>query len=172
MLGILYESYIHPITILSTLPSAGVGALLALMIYDTDLSVIALIGIILLIGIVKKNAILMIDFALAAERDAGQELRGGDFSGLPVALPADHDDDDGGDARRPAAGFGVWHGLGACGARSASAIVGGLIMSQMLTLFTHSGGLSLSGPASTMGRRATKAWGPGRTRGAANLVSR
>ena len=64
----LYESYIHPITILSTLPSAGVGALLALMVSRTDLSVIALIGIILLIGIVKKNAILMIDFALEAER--------------------------------------------------------------------------------------------------------
>ena len=69
MLGILYESYIHPITILSTLPSAGVGALLALMLTHTDLSIIAIIGIILLIGIVKKNAIMMIDFALAAERE-------------------------------------------------------------------------------------------------------
>ena len=68
VLGVLYESYIHPITILSTLPSAGVGALLALMICRTDFSVIALIGIILLIGIVKKNAIMMIDFALDAER--------------------------------------------------------------------------------------------------------
>ena len=68
MLGILYESYIHPITILSTLPSAGVGALLALMLLRTELNVIALIGIILLIGIVKKNAIMMIDFALEAER--------------------------------------------------------------------------------------------------------
>ena len=72
VLGILYESYIHPITILSTLPSAGVGALLALMITGTDLSVIALIGIILLIGIVKKNAIMMIDFALGAERNEGK----------------------------------------------------------------------------------------------------
>ena len=72
MLGILYESYIHPITILSTLPSAGVGALLALMICRIDLSVIALIGIILLIGIVKKNAIMMIDFALEAERKHGK----------------------------------------------------------------------------------------------------
>ena len=68
VLGILYESFIHPITIFSTLPSAGVGAVLALLLFHMDLSVIALIGIILLIGIVKKNAILMIDFALAAER--------------------------------------------------------------------------------------------------------
>src|SRR5208283_4231025 len=66
VLGILYESYIHPLTIISTLPSAGVGAVLALMIFHKDLSIIALIGVILLIGIVKKNAILMIDFALAA----------------------------------------------------------------------------------------------------------
>ena len=73
MLGVLYESYVHPITILSTLPSAGVGALLALLLCRTELSVIALIGIILLIGIVKKNAIMMIDFALEAERTAGQE---------------------------------------------------------------------------------------------------
>ena len=75
MLGVLYESYIHPITILSTLPSAGVGAILALMICGQDLSVIALIGIILLIGIVKKNAIMMIDFALEAERDEGKPPR-------------------------------------------------------------------------------------------------
>ena len=71
MLGVLYESYIHPVTILSTLPSAGVGAILALMLFGIDLSVIALIGIILLIGIVKKNAIMMIDFALEAEREQG-----------------------------------------------------------------------------------------------------
>src|SRR6202012_166422 len=69
VLGVLYESYIHPITILSTLPSAGVGALVALLLCHTDLSVIALIGIILLIGIVKKNAIMMIDFALERERE-------------------------------------------------------------------------------------------------------
>ena len=75
MLGILYESFIHPITILSTLPSAGVGALLALMLSQTDLSVIAIIGIILLIGIVKKNAIMMIDFALGGRAPRGQELR-------------------------------------------------------------------------------------------------
>src|SRR5678810_189013 len=72
VLGVLYESYIHPITILSTLPSAGVGALLALLLFRHDLSVIALIGIILLIGIVKKNAIMMIDFALDAERTEGK----------------------------------------------------------------------------------------------------
>src|SRR5205814_2002508 len=71
VLGVLYESYIHPVTILSTLPSAGVGALLALMVCRTDFSIIALIGIILLIGIVKKNAIMMIDFALEAEREQG-----------------------------------------------------------------------------------------------------
>ena len=71
VLGVLYESYIHPITILSSLPSAGLGALLALMLTGTEFSVIALIGIILLIGIVKKNAIMMIDFALEAERDRG-----------------------------------------------------------------------------------------------------
>src|SRR5439155_714353 len=72
VLGVLYESYIHPLTILSTLPSAGVGAILALLLCRTDLSVIALIGIILLIGIVKKNAIMMIDFALEAERSEGK----------------------------------------------------------------------------------------------------
>ena len=80
VLGILYESYIHPITILSTLPSAGVGALLALLITNTELSVIALIGIILLIGIVKKNAIMMIDFALDVERTRGQVARKMRFS--------------------------------------------------------------------------------------------
>ncbi len=70
VLGVLYESYVHPITILSTLPSAGVGALLALLLFNTEFTIIALIGVILLIGIVKKNAIMMIDFALDAERDA------------------------------------------------------------------------------------------------------
>ncbi len=94
VLGVLYESYIHPLTILSTLPSAGVGALLALMLCrDASSSVIALIGIILLIGIVKKNAIMMIDFALEAEREEGKRAARGDLPGLPAALPADHDDD-------------------------------------------------------------------------------
>src|SRR5205085_177265 len=75
VLGILYESLIHPITILSTLPSAGAGALFALLLLHTEMSIIAMIGIILLIGIVKKNAILMIDFALAAERQGGKTSR-------------------------------------------------------------------------------------------------
>ena len=135
VLGILYESYIHPITILSTLPSAGVGALLALMLMKVEFSVIALIGIILLIGIVKKNAIMMIDFALEAERDEGlspQEsihkaclLRfrpimmttlAALFGGIPLALGQGT----GSELRRP---LGI-------------AIVGGLIISQILTLYT------------------------------------
>ena len=87
MLGVLYESYIHPLTILSTLPSAGVGALLALILCRTRPHVIALIGIVLLIGIVKKNAIMMIDFALEAERD--EHVAGRiHLSGVPAALPA------------------------------------------------------------------------------------
>ena len=111
VLGVLYESYVHPITILSTLPSAGVGAVLALMVTDTEFDIMALIGVILLIGIVKKNAIMMIDFALDAERSDQSELARGDLSGLPQTLPADHDDDDGGDARRAAAGDRLWRGL-------------------------------------------------------------
>ena len=103
ILGILYESYIHPITILSTLPSAGLGALLTLKAGGYRSSLIGIIGIILLIGIVKKNAIMMIDFALAAEREQGLTPGGSDPPGLPAALPADHDDDHGGAARRPAA---------------------------------------------------------------------
>ena len=135
VLGILYESYIHPITILSTLPSAGVGAVLALMLTGTDLSLIAIIGVILLIGIVKKNGIMMVDFAIAAERNEGKTPRGGDLRGLPAPLPADHDDHHGGAFRRPAAGPGDRVGselrrpLGI-------AIVGGLIFSQMMTLYT------------------------------------
>ncbi len=112
VLGVLYESYIHPITILSTLPSAGVGALLALLITRIDFSVIALIGIILLIGIVQKNAIMMIDFALEAERKEGKTSAGRDLSGLPVALPAHSDDDHGGHAGRLAAGPGRRHRSG------------------------------------------------------------
>lgn len=135
VLGILYESFIHPVTILSTLPSAGVGALLALKLTNTDLSVIALIGILLLIGIVKKNAIMMIDFALEAERKGGMTPEASIFQacvlrfrpitmttmaallgGLPLALGAGN----GAELRRP---LGI-------------TIVGGLIFSQMLTLFT------------------------------------
>jgi multidrug efflux pump len=135
VLGVLYESYIHPITIISTLPSAGVGALLALMITHVDFSVIALIGIILLIGIVQKNAIMMIDFALQAERDEGKSAEEAIFQacllrfrpiimttmaallgGLPLALGGGV----GAELRKP---LGI-------------TIVGGLIFSQMLTLFT------------------------------------
>ena len=116
----LYESYIHPLTILSTLPSAGVGAVLALMAFDTEFSIIALIGVILLIGIVKKNAIMMIDFALDAERTQGLELARRDLRGLPAALPPDHDDDLRGDARRAAAGLRLSARAPSCAGRSAS----------------------------------------------------
>ncbi len=136
VLGVLYESYIHPVTILSTLPSAAVGALLALLLARTDLGIVAVIGIILLIGIVKKNAIMMIDFALDAERNEGKSPAGGDPPGVPAALPADPNDDA---ARRssprcrscsaPASGSELRHPLGLT-------MVGGLIVSQVLTLFT------------------------------------
>ncbi len=98
VLGMLYESYIHPITILSTLPSAGTGALLALMLFHMQLDVIGLIGIILLIGIVKKNAIMMIDFALEVER-TGQVGRGSDSRSGADSLPSYHDDHRRRDAR-------------------------------------------------------------------------
>ena len=135
VLGILYESFIHPLTILSTIPSAGVGAVLALMLFRLDLSVIAMIGIILLIGIVKKNAILMIDFALAAERNEGKSSNDAIFqacllrfrpilmttmAALLGALPLALGRGVGSELRRP---LGI-------------AIVGGLIFSQMLTLYT------------------------------------
>jgi multidrug efflux pump len=135
VLGILYESYIHPITILSTLPSAGVGALLALLLFHMDLSVIALIGIILLIGIVKKNAIMMIDFALAAERSENKNSRDAIFQACilrfrPIlmttmaalfgALPLALGTGTGSEFRRP---LGI-------------TIIGGLIVSQILTLYT------------------------------------
>ena len=135
VLGILYENYIHPITILSTLPSAGVGALLALLIFHTELSIIALIGIILLIGIVKKNAILMIDFAIDAERKEGNSPGTIHLSGVPAALQTHHDDHDGRHvwrpSNRPRGGNGseLRRPLGI-------AIVGGLMVSQMLTLYT------------------------------------
>jgi multidrug efflux pump subunit AcrB len=135
VLGMLYESFIHPLTILSTLPSAGVGAIVALLLFKVELSVIAMIGIILLIGIVKKNAIMMIDFALVAEREGGKTPREAIYEacllrfrpimmttmaamlgGLPLALGRGT----GSELRRP---LGI-------------AIVGGLIVSQALTLFT------------------------------------
>ncbi len=135
VLGILYESFIHPITILSTLPTAGVGALLALMMAGKDLDVIAVIGIILLIGIVKKNAIMMIDFALAAEREKGMSPYDAIYqacllrfrpilmttmAALLGALPLMLSTGVGAELRQP---LGI-------------SMVGGLIMSQILTLFT------------------------------------
>jgi multidrug efflux pump len=135
VLGILYESLIHPLTILSTLPSAGVGAIVALLLFKYDLSIIAMIGIILLIGIVKKNAIMMIDFALSAERDGGKTPREAIYQacllrfrpimmttmaamlgGVPLALGTGP----GSELRRP---LGI-------------TIIGGLVVSQCLTLFT------------------------------------
>jgi multidrug efflux pump len=135
VLGVLYESYIHPVTILSTLPSAGLGALLALMVCRTEFSIIALIGVVLLIGIVMKNAIMMIDFAIEAEREQNLSARDAIhqacllrfrpilmttlaalFGGLPLALERGT----GSELRRP---LGI-------------AIVGGLLISQLLTLYT------------------------------------
>ena len=93
ILGMLYESLIHPITILSTIPSAGLGALLTMYMPKNELDLVSMIGIILLIGIVKKNAIMMVDFALEAERQEGLTPRRVDLSGVPGAVPAHHDDD-------------------------------------------------------------------------------
>ncbi len=101
VLGILYESYIHPLTILSGLPSAGFGALVTLIIFRMDLNIYAFVGMIMLIGIVEKNAIMQIDFALEQERE-GKSAGRSDLSGLPDPVPPDHDDDDGGAARRGA----------------------------------------------------------------------
>jgi multidrug efflux pump len=135
VLGVLYESYIHPITILSTLPSAGVGAVLALLVFHSELSVIALIGVILLIGIVKKNGIMMVDFALETERKEGKSpvdaiyqasllrfrpIMMTTMAALLGALPLALGRGVGSELRRP---LGI-------------SIVGGLIFSQMLTLYT------------------------------------
>jgi multidrug efflux pump len=135
VLGVLYESFIHPITILSTLPSAGVGALLALIVFKQDLNVVAIIGIILLIGIVKKNGIMMVDFALEAERERGMNSTDAIYeasllrfrpimmttmaallAGIPLAMGSGM----GSELRRP---LGI-------------AMVGGLLLSQILTLYT------------------------------------
>ena len=113
ILGVLYESFIHPLTILSTLPSAGLGALATLMLFGYEFSLVALIGTILLIGIVKKNGIMMVDFAISAEREEGLTPTRGDPQGGADALPPDHDDDDGGVARRRAADAEPRHRLGA-----------------------------------------------------------
>ena len=102
VLGILYESFIHPLTILSGLPSAGLGALLTLLIFKVDLNLYAFVGVIMLVGLVKKNGIMMIDFAIEAQRNDGKSPRRGDVRSLPRPVPADHDDDDG-RARRHAA---------------------------------------------------------------------
>ncbi|MNM74316.1 Multidrug resistance protein MdtC [compost metagenome] len=135
VLGILYESYVHPLTILSTLPSAGVGALLALLLFKTEFSIIALIGVILLIGIVKKNAIMMIDFAIDAERNEGMSPREAIYracllrfrpilmttmAALLGAVPLAIGRGDGAELRAP---LGI-------------SIVGGLVVSQLLTLYT------------------------------------
>jgi multidrug efflux pump len=135
VLGVLYESFIHPLTILSTLPSAGVGALLALILYKQDLSVVALIGIILLMGIVKKNAIMMIDFALEAERRQGMSPREAivqasilrfrpimmtTLAALFGAIPLAFESGTGSELRNP---LGI-------------TIIGGLLLSQLLTLYT------------------------------------
>lgn len=135
VLGILYESYIHPLTILSTLPSAGIGAILALLICKTEFSIIATIGVILLIGIVKKNAIMMIDFALNAERTMSMSPKDAifnaclmrfrpimmtTFAALLAALPLALGSGYGSELRRP---LGI-------------AIVGGLLFSQVLTLYS------------------------------------
>ncbi len=153
VLGVLYESYVHPITILSTLPSAGVGALLALMLFHTDFSIIAFIGVILLIGIVKKNAIMMIDFALEAERVARPEYARCDFRGVRAALPPDHDDDHGGDARRIAAGArrGRWSGNAASARHRDRRRSAGQPGADAIH---DAGGLSLSRPSSGYGRCA------------------
>jgi multidrug efflux pump subunit AcrB len=135
VLGILYESYIHPITILSTLPSAGVGALLALLLTHTDLSIIALVGIILLIGIVKKNAIMMIDFAIEAERDLGLPPTEAIYQAClkrfrPILMTSMA-------ALLGAVPLAVGHGVGSELRRPLGiTIIGGLILSQLLTLFT------------------------------------
>jgi multidrug efflux pump len=135
VLGVLYESFVHPLTILSTLPSAGLGALVALILFRLDLSIIALIGIILLIGIVKKNAIMMIDFALEAQRNQGLQAEDAIFhacllrlrpilmttmAALLGAVPLAFSGGVGSEIRQP---------LGIC-------IIGGLIFSQALTLYT------------------------------------
>ncbi len=113
VLGVLYESFVHPFTILTTLPSAGIGALLALMLCGMDLSMIGLIGIVLLMGIVKKNAIMMIDFALEAERTQKLSPREAIIQASLLRFRPDHDDDAGGPVRRAAAGLGVRHRIGA-----------------------------------------------------------
>jgi multidrug efflux pump len=135
VLGVLYESFIHPVTILSTLPSAGVGAVLSLMLCHTELDVIAIIGIILLIGIVKKNGIMMVDFALDAERHEGKSPEEAIFQACllrfrPIMMTTMA-------ALLGALPLALGHGMGAELRRPLGiSIVGGLIFSQILTLYT------------------------------------
>ena len=136
VLGILYENLVHPITIISTLFSASVGAMLALTLTGGTINVISIIGIVLLIGIVKKNAIMMIDFALQAERDGGKRPRRCHLRSMHAPLSPDHDDDDGGAVWRVCRSPSGPAPAPSCGARSASASSGGLIVSQLLTLYT------------------------------------
>ena len=167
VLGVLYESFIHPLTILSTLPSAGVGALLALMLFGYDLSVIALIGIVLLMGIVKKNAILMIDFALEAERHEGLSPEQSIVKAALVALPPDHDDDAGGSVRRAAAGARRRHRLGTaqparrhhCRRPAAVAIAHALHHARHLSL--HGAPARATGADSPTGAKPDGSPGPG-----------
>jgi multidrug efflux pump len=112
VLGILYESLIHPLTIISTLPSASVGAMLALMLFHMDLNVISIIGIVLLIGIVKKNAIMMIDFALVAERKEGKSTADAIFRGVHLTFSPHPDDYHGCNLRRTALSFRHGNGIG------------------------------------------------------------
>ena len=167
VLGILYESFIHPITIISGLPSAGIGALLTLMLFKMDLSVIAMIGIVMLVGIVKKNAIMMIDFALERRR-VGIERRGGDPRSLPAALPADHDDDLRRDLRRaadrarPGAGAELRQPLGV-------AVVGGLVPVAAADALHHAGRSTSISTASTAcssagSSRSSRRWPSRRTK--------
>ena len=134
VLGVLYESYIHPITILSGLPSAALGALLILMLFHVDLNLYAIVGILLLIGIVKKNAIMMIDFALEAQRTEGRSPEEAIFQGSDSAIPADHDDDTGGALQHAAYCAWPWRGRG-CAEALGLAVVGGLMVSQLVTLY-------------------------------------
>ena len=149
ILGILYESFIHPLTILSTLPSAGVGALLALQVGQMDLSVIGIIGIILLIGIVKKNGIMLVDFAITAERDRDLSAARRHPRSLPVALPPDPDDDRGRHAGRRAARARHRHRLGAA---PAARLRHGRrpCVEPAADALHHAGRLSLSRPAAAL----------------------
>ncbi|MGC1373128.1 MAG: efflux RND transporter permease subunit, partial [Candidatus Sulfotelmatobacter sp.] len=168
VLGILYESFIHPLTIISTLPSASVGAMLALLIFHMDLNVISIIGIVLLIGIVKKNAIMMIDFALAAEREQGKNTRDSIFEACmlrfrPIlmttmaalfgALPLAFGTGIGSELRRP---LGI-------------TIVGGLLLSQLITLYTTPVVyLELDRLRLRLSGKRRDTYAPGRTNGPAN----